>query len=316
MSNRASAMLGEDMEYMGPVRLKDVVESQLNIFSVIRHLGDTGEIIIPDSFQFPDGYQIPDYSQRYQKTMNNGALTQREIDQLLTPINSFKSIIELETFLTERNPPEKPYGIFYEVVTLCRFFETKDSEEILADFEQKNEMEGMGNIQIPHTKIKLINYSICPKCGHVFSFKDLADYYANPKPDPAFKDKARQFREDTRVLCPECDSYFLPALIISDGTPKNEVQFLCRVQTMNAIEQFYQHKGIKVLSTRKKNLLTKEDSRKKRITGIRNDVLLKEMEPKPTLISNLLQYTPANLVLNLINGENVKNGDVLFGTWQ
>jgi hypothetical protein len=40
------------------------------------------------------------------------------------------------------------------------------------------------------------------------------------------------------------------------------------------------------------------------------------MEPKPTLISNLLQYTPPNLVLNLINGVNAKKGDVLFGNWR
>jgi hypothetical protein len=40
------------------------------------------------------------------------------------------------------------------------------------------------------------------------------------------------------------------------------------------------------------------------------------MEEKPTLISNLIQYTPANIVLNLIEGSNVKNGDLLFGLLQ
>ena len=52
------------------------------------------------------------------------------------------------------------------------------------------------------------------------------------------------------------------------------------------------------------------------LTAIRNDVSLNEMSVKPTLISNLLQYTPANLVLNLIDGSNVQKGDVLFGAWQ
>jgi hypothetical protein len=95
---------------------------------------------------------------------------------------------------------------------------------------------------------------------------------------------------------------------------------------MNAIESYYRDKGIKVLSARKENILEKETlvmakkpkekRRKNIIKGIRNDVLLKEMEPKPTLISNLLQYTPPNLVLNLINGENAKKGDVLFGNWR
>ena len=46
MSKRAATMLKEDMEYMGPVRLKDVEEAQQKIVSIIRHLEDTGEIVI------------------------------------------------------------------------------------------------------------------------------------------------------------------------------------------------------------------------------------------------------------------------------
>jgi hypothetical protein len=44
-------------------------------------------------------------------------------------------------------------------------------------------------------------------------------------------------------------------------------------------------------------------------------VLLKEMEERPALISNLLQYTPANLALNLLDGSNVRKGDLLYGAW-
>ena len=46
MSKRAASMLKEDMEFMGPVRLKDVEESQQKIVSVIRRLEDSGEIVI------------------------------------------------------------------------------------------------------------------------------------------------------------------------------------------------------------------------------------------------------------------------------
>ncbi|MBL8965453.1 MAG: flagellar motor switch protein FliG [Spirochaetaceae bacterium] len=46
MSKRAATMLKEDMEYMGPVRLKDVEEAQQKIVSIIRHLEESGEIII------------------------------------------------------------------------------------------------------------------------------------------------------------------------------------------------------------------------------------------------------------------------------
>jgi len=46
MSMRAAAMLKEDMEYMGPIRTKDVEEAQQKIVSITRHLEDMGEIII------------------------------------------------------------------------------------------------------------------------------------------------------------------------------------------------------------------------------------------------------------------------------
>jgi len=46
LSKRLAAMIKEDMEFMGPVRLKDVEEAQQKIVNVIRKLEDSGEIII------------------------------------------------------------------------------------------------------------------------------------------------------------------------------------------------------------------------------------------------------------------------------
>ncbi|GHV74222.1 flagellar motor switch protein FliG [Spirochaetia bacterium] len=46
MSKRAAQMLKEDMEFMGPVRLKDVEEAQQKIVGIIRHLEETGEIVV------------------------------------------------------------------------------------------------------------------------------------------------------------------------------------------------------------------------------------------------------------------------------
>ena len=46
MSTRLVDMIKEDMEYMGPVRLKDVEEAQQKIVNIIRKLEDSGEIII------------------------------------------------------------------------------------------------------------------------------------------------------------------------------------------------------------------------------------------------------------------------------
>ena len=45
MSKRAASMLKEDMEFMGPVRLKDVEEAQQKIVSTIRRLEDSGDIV-------------------------------------------------------------------------------------------------------------------------------------------------------------------------------------------------------------------------------------------------------------------------------
>lgn len=46
MSKRLAVMIKEDMEFMGPVRLKDVEEAQQKIVNIIRKLEDTGEIVI------------------------------------------------------------------------------------------------------------------------------------------------------------------------------------------------------------------------------------------------------------------------------
>lgn len=46
MSNRASEMLKEEIEFMGPVRLRDVEEAQQKIVNVIRRLEETGEIVV------------------------------------------------------------------------------------------------------------------------------------------------------------------------------------------------------------------------------------------------------------------------------
>ena len=46
LSKRLAAMIREDMEFMGPVRMKDVEEAQQKIVAVIRKLEDAGEIVI------------------------------------------------------------------------------------------------------------------------------------------------------------------------------------------------------------------------------------------------------------------------------
>jgi hypothetical protein len=246
-------------------------------------------------------------------------LSQEEICQLLDAINAgedtnngFESIDAFEKYLTSRKfQPEKPYGIFDKDVSICRFFNSQNNDNLLTDIIKKNEEQGLGNIKIPNTNIMLVNYSICPKCNTSYGYKEITDYYKNPKPDIMYKSRARQFRNDTRVFCHNCNTYFLPSLIISDGTPKNEVQFLCRVQTIDAVEKYMLSKNTKVLTKEENNIVRKEGLR-----AIKNDVSIMYLEEKPTLITNMIQYTPFNLITNFIDGTNVEKGDLLFGEWK
>ncbi|HOJ49243.1 MAG TPA: flagellar motor switch protein FliG [Spirochaetota bacterium] len=49
MSKRAAQTLKEDMEYMGPLRMKEVEEAQQKIVGIIRKLEETGEVVVARS---------------------------------------------------------------------------------------------------------------------------------------------------------------------------------------------------------------------------------------------------------------------------
>ena len=46
MSKRAADMLREEIEFMGPVKIRDVEEAQQKIVGVIRALEEKGEIVV------------------------------------------------------------------------------------------------------------------------------------------------------------------------------------------------------------------------------------------------------------------------------
>jgi flagellar motor switch protein FliG len=48
MSERAGKILNEDMDAMGPVRLKDVDEAQMEIVTKAKELAATGELILAE----------------------------------------------------------------------------------------------------------------------------------------------------------------------------------------------------------------------------------------------------------------------------
>ena len=184
-------------------------------------------------------------------------------------------------------------------------------EDLLSTIVQENKIQGMGNYKIPNTQITLINYSVCPKCKTVFTYKDLVQYYSKPKPSPICRYSYEQYRSDSRVHCHVCNEYFLPALVIVDGTPRNEVQLLNRDETVNAIQNYYFTKKKKrVLTSNPKNIVRLKNGGERIIL---NDVRLIELNDEPTLICNLIEHTPINLVLNMLDGSNIQKKDALFG---
>jgi flagellar motor switch protein FliG len=46
MSERAVNMLKEELEFMGPVRVRDVEEAQQRVVSIVRRMEEAGEIVI------------------------------------------------------------------------------------------------------------------------------------------------------------------------------------------------------------------------------------------------------------------------------
>jgi hypothetical protein len=250
-------------------------------------------------------------------------LTDDEIDTLLEALrhgwdaNHFESTEEMVAFLKYRDQvPEKVYGMYESDISVCRFFtgtHGEKQENMLADIRRMNEEQGMGNIRIPETSIEIINYSPCPKCNTPHSFSDVFNYYLHPVPDPFYKTKQEQYALDTRVKCKECGEYFLPALIISDGTPKNETQMICRGQTMREVTVMMQVKfKLKVLTMKKENIL--EDLKMKK-RAWRNDIDSNLLKQSPGLYANFLQYTPAPLMLDFISRKNLELAEPVYGAW-
>ena len=46
MSERAQELLKEELQFMGPVRLKEVESAQTRIVMIVRQLEDSGEIVV------------------------------------------------------------------------------------------------------------------------------------------------------------------------------------------------------------------------------------------------------------------------------
>jgi len=210
---------------------------------------------------------------------------------------------------------DERYGLFEKDASVLSFFDDPKGESVLTDIKARNARDGAGNVKIPGTAIELINFSYCPDCGAVHAMQDLANAYAAPQPDMRMS-RIVQMRRDVRVSCRECGALFLPTLVISDGTPRDECRFLCRIQTIDAIETHCAGAyGRQVLSRKKGNVrLRRGKSTVKALRGIRMDIGLAELADRPTLIANLMQYTPPPDMLALISGQTPQ-GAVIYDMW-
>ena len=138
----------------------------------------------------------------------------------------------------------------------------------------------------------------------------MEDHCANPKPVAGLERNA-QYRGDTRMHCSQCDTYFYHSLVISDGKPANETWYLCRAQTVDAIERFYEEKSERVLTRERGNRIQGEGGK----LGILNDLDIDTLSGDPALITSLLQYTPPKYIMSFVEGKNMGNKDLLFGAW-
>ena len=213
----------------------------------------------------------------------------------------------VEHLMTREFEPNGRYGIFQKDASVLSFRNDPKGESILSDIRARNAAEGAGNIRISGTNVELINFSKCPQCAELHSYRDLEVYYANPKPMQDVN-VAKQLRKDTRVSCKVCEHYFLPALVIADGSPRDETQFLCRTQVIEEIETFLPRP---VLTRDRTNILTNEFGKK----AILNDVLRHELEDAASLLVNFIQYMPPDDLLAFLREENVEQGHVVYGVW-
>jgi hypothetical protein len=222
-------------------------------------------------------------------------------------VESFRNYISK---LSESSFKTDKMGRFPLDVLEINYFEDKNGERTLEQIRKRNEMDDAGNIRIPNTNIELVNYSYCPNCKKVYSFNDLMDYFNKPVTSRSFTNMVEQMRNDTSVCCDTCKKYFIPTMLVVDEKPISEFQFLCRMQTIQAIETFYFKKW-------KRNVLTRNTKNRINVGNkkyILNDILLSELSEKPTLILNLLQYSPVELRLRMLDGKNIEANDYLFSS--
>jgi len=206
-----------------------------------------------------------------------------------------------EILLQEPESPSEPRGLFVNEAHCLSYFEGYPSREkklgILEETKMKNSKQGVRKKCFGSVTLSTLAY--CPECLEIFSAKKLQAYYRKPYVPQGY-DLGQIMRKDTRVHCSDCDSFFMTTLIIETDTPQSEVQYLCRVQTIDFIENRCPQP---VLSQKSDNRVFSKGEPSS-FLGVRLDVSLDEIANDRVLLANFLQYTPFEQCLKLLAGQS------------
>ena len=231
-------------------------------------------------------------------------MTEEDINALIEIVEDSEELTTVENiteYLFERSKDIKEdfYSLFEKDIAVSRFSTNPNALNVLDEIYEKNKKSKMGNKKIPNTNIELVNFSQCPYCEKIWSMEELTNYYKNPYMEKNYTRK-EILREDTSIMC-LCKKRFNPSLLIMDGTSKEETQFLCRMQTIDAIEKFYLKEFNKDVLTRDKGSIRKYPNKE---VGILSNILIDDLSLNPTLITNYIQYSTPSHILSFIDKKN------------
>ncbi|MCO4783391.1 MAG: hypothetical protein KC646_13785 [Candidatus Cloacimonetes bacterium] len=89
----------------------------------------------------------------------------------------------------------------------------------------------------------------------------------------------------------------MPSLVLEDSSPVSEFQFLCRSQTLDAIEEYLPYP---VLTKKPENLVFGKNSK---IKAIKQDITIENIQDNTTLLMNFLQYTPYEQTIKMMSSD-------------
>ena len=138
MSKRASSMIKEDMEYMGPIRLKNVNEARKKIVWIIRHLENSGEIAIDYTGKLE---RVPEKEASAVPPAESGASADRVMETIIEIIEGLDPILERQFIKSlEDKKPELAQEIrkrmfaFEDIVILS----DRDVQKVMRELDSQN----------------------------------------------------------------------------------------------------------------------------------------------------------------------------------